>query len=170
MAFHSAIKTKSEPNRTRPDNRLIIYHFEHTALHNHQWVLSFKADNPNDFQVLLVGNEEQLLMSTRQLNKDQHGRKNLHIELKAENLDVAESMILIPCSIGSAHQSIGSTYRIPGNQSMKFIPVPHPTRSNREIVLGEFSVMNDGKRESHRLPIREYDPLTPEPRKVFLDL
>lgn len=163
---------KLNQNTTVPDPAIdsFAYRFESAGLHNHQWDLSFKMDNPNDFQVLLAGDEEQILLSTRQLNTDQYGRNNLRVRLKVESVDNAESMIPIPCSIGSAHQSIGYTFRIPGNQSLKCIPVSQPTRSNREIVLGEFLVMNDGKLESNRLLIREFDPQTPEPREVFLDL
>lgn len=146
-----------------------VYHFEHVELHKHQWELSFKSDNPNDFQVVLVGSEESILLSTRQLNKDQHGRKHLHVELNVENTEDAES-ILIDCSIGSAYQAVGSKLKILGNQSLNWIPASQPARSDRDIQLGEVTTVIDGNLETYRLLVREHDPLTPEPRQVFLDL
>lgn len=172
--WHVIQPTMRNPNPKTPDPTIdsFIYEFDPDAFQNfnHQWTLSFSTENQNDFQVLLVSDEEQILLSTRQLNKDQHGRKNLRVVLQAENIESAESMFRIPCSIGSASGGISADFKIPGNQALNFAPVSQPTRSGHEIVLGEFSVMNDGKLEAHRLLVREHDPLSPVPREVFLDL
>ncbi len=172
------------PPTVDPSKDEFVYYFAPLYDNRHNWILAFESSNSNDFQLVLSGDTDQILMSPCELNSDQHGRKQLRIcfdeivEIKEgtfiqprgnDKYDVKEgkSIEIRGGSRSSARQSMSMRIFIEGDAFLACHPVEQPVRSGGEISLAEISVRRNGRTQTHRLFVKETAPPPSEPRKPF---